>query len=176
MRPPAHIQPHLPLDGMLRWVKDSPDEHAHKRRMAIWLTRKGRLHAAKVAEAVGVSVQAVRLWIGQYNRAGPGGLERKGRGGRRRAFLSVNEESRILRPFLSRVRTGDVPRASEVKSAVETLLGRRVSMAYIYKLLSRHGWAQTAAQSQGATTSPPRDTFAAITPPSQRRPWKAGAS
>ena len=55
MRPPATIRDWLSIDRMFQWLQEAPDEASHRRRMAIWLTHTGRLHAAKVAEILGVS-------------------------------------------------------------------------------------------------------------------------
>ena len=170
MRPPASIREHLCVDGLLDWVKSSPDEPAYKRRMAVWLTQKGRLHAHKVAEILGVSVQAVRLWIGQYNKKGPAGLKRRGRGGRRRAFLSLTQECEILGPFIQRAQNGDVPRAAEIRPVIERALGRKVSMPYVYKLLSRHRWSQIIAQSHSVADHSQHDTFTRIARPWRRKP------
>ncbi len=167
MRPPGYIKPHLSVQGMLAWVKNAPDEAACKRRMAVWLTLEGRLYARKVAEILGVSVQAVRLWICQYNEGGPAALDRQGRGGRRWAFLTLSQERQVLRPFIDRARNGDVPMASEIKPLVERSLGHKVSMPYIYKMLSRHRWSQIIAQSHKGS-QPSADTFSKLARPWQR--------
>jgi transposase len=148
MRRPAKIEDWLTAEQMSDWLKNAPDESARKRRMAIWLIFSKHFYAKDVAEIVGVSVQSVWLWTKQYNLKGPQGLERKGRGGRRWALLPKEHEARILEPFFQRIRSGDVVRAREIKGILEQELGRKVSIPYVYRLLSRHGWSQIIAQSQ----------------------------
>lgn len=154
MRAPARIEDHLTTEEMSEWLHDAPDEASYKRRMAVWLTHTKRLHARKVAETLGVSVQAVWLWIGQYNARGPAGLQRKGRGGRRWCYLTVRQEAEVLESFMGQVRAGEQPRAAMLKLLIEKKAGRRVSMQYIYRLLARHNWAGEIAQSHPVVEKP----------------------
>ena len=169
MRAPATIKPWLPIEKMFRWLQDAPDEASYKRRLAIWLTHTGRLHAGRVAGALGVSTAAVWLWVRQYNTLGPEGLERRGRGGRRWGFLTPAQEAELLDPFLRRARAGRPARGVEVRQAAEKLLGREVSLPYVYRLLRRHGWAAAVAQSHPIdVTDDKKDTFQSIARPWQR--------
>ena len=146
MRPPASIKPHLSINEMFQWLKNAPDEASHKRRMAIWLTHTGHLYAKQVAKVLGVSVQAVWLWIRQYNDQGASGLERTGRGGRRWGFLAPEQEAELLRPYIRKLRDGVITSPSKIKKVVEHKLSRTVSMPYVYHLLQRHQWAEIIAQ------------------------------
>lgn len=166
MRPPAQITSWLSLDKMFRWLQAAPDEASHKRRMAIWLTHTGKLHAHKVAEALGVSTQAVWLWIRQYNRKGPDGLDRKGRGGRRWGFMTPEQEVSLLRPLIQRARAGHPPKPSAIRQIIEKELKSPVSMPYVYRLLRRHNWAGIIAQSQrSAPIQKETETFADLAKP-----------
>jgi transposase len=169
MRPPAEIKDWLPIDRMFRWLQEAPDEAAHKRRMAIWLTHTGKLHANKVAGILGVSTQAVWLWIRQYNRHGPGGLVRNGRGGRRWGFMTPEQEARLLRPLIQKARSGHPPPPRVIRGIVEAALGRSVSMSYIYRLLGRHNWADLLARSRRSPAAgTATETFATLAKPWQR--------
>ena len=140
MRAPAKIKRWLSTEKMAKWAENAPDEASLAKRSAVWLTQNKRLHAEEVAEILGVSIQAVWLWVGQYNAKGPKGLRRKGRGGKRWAFMSTEEESELLKPFIRQVRLGKPAKTGMIKEAAEKKIGRRVSLPYIYKLLQRHGW------------------------------------
>ena len=167
MRQPAAIKSWLSIEKMFQWLQDAPDESSYKRRTAIWLTHTGKLHAKKVAETLGVSTQAVWSWIRQYNTYGPDGLERKGRGGRRWAFLTIKQEAELLKPFIRRARLGRPPKAAEIKQLIEQKLQRKVSAPYIYRLLHRHGWAEIIAQSkQHVPSDALQDNFKKFS-----RPW-----
>jgi len=165
MRPPAQIKPWLSIEKMFQWLQGSPDGPSYNRRMAIWLTCTGRLHAHKVAEILGVSTQAVWLWIRQYNTKGPSGLERVGRGGRRWGLMRRGREAEMLKPFLQKARAGRAAKAAMIKPIIEKELSRAVSTSYIYRLLRRHGWAEIIAQSQTITGR--SDDFKKLS-----RPWR----
>lgn len=167
MRVPAHIKSWLSVEKMFRWLQNAPDETSHKRRMAIWLTHTGRLHAPKVAEILGVSTQAIWLWVRQYNTHGPKGLERKGRGGRRWAFMTPQQETELLKPLMKKISSSSTPKAIQIKQLVEKKLGKTVSKPYIYRMLARHNWYDKIAQSQTpAKTSTLTDDFQKFS-----RPW-----
>ncbi len=82
---------------------------AYQRRLAIWLTEVGPFAAHRVAEFLAISTQAVWKWLGEYNALGPQGLERHGRGGRRRASpkrsLRNSSAPRLRSSAASRTRT-----------------------------------------------------------------------
>jgi len=166
MRPPATIKDWLSIEKMFQWVQDSPDQSSHKCRMSIWLTHTGRLHADKVADILGVSKQAVWLWIRQYNEKGPSGLDRLGRGGRRWGILSPEEERQWLAPLIREARSGRPVKPSDVQQLVESKLHKKVSKSYIYKLLKRHDWADITGLTRSKTQSEESpDTFGTLSKP-----------
>ena len=167
MRPAVNVKQWMPVEQMFQWVHQAPDQKAHKRRMCIWLIYTGKLDTAKVADVLAVSRQAVWLWVRQFNEFGPEGLERKGRGGRRWAFLSSQQERQLLRPLREKVRQGKVVKPADIKKMVEDMLSRDVSMSYIYRMLRRHNWAAVLAQSHHERRQAEADDFTKIA-----RPWK----
>lgn len=165
MQSSVQIKPFLSVEKMFEWLQGAEDLAAHKRRMAIWLTFTGELDASRIADILGVSTQSVWLWIRQYNAKGPAGLDRKGRGGRRWGFLSVQQESALLKPLLRRARSGSTPKTTEIKEAIEMHLGRKVSMPYVYRLLQRHRWFEIIGQSKPAKGLAAADTFEKLSKP-----------
>jgi transposase len=140
MRGPAQVESWLSAEELLVWLREAPDRDAYQKRLAVWLTFIGPFHAHEVANMLGVSRQAIWLWIGQYNKNGPAGLERSGGGGRRWSYLSWREEEEILRPFRERAALGEVVTATAMWPQISKAMDQEVSLAYIYKLLHRHGW------------------------------------
>ncbi|MEW6262209.1 MAG: winged helix-turn-helix domain-containing protein [Thermodesulfobacteriota bacterium] len=140
MRKPAPLEPWLSSEELLAWLRESPDRAFYQKRLAVWLTYMGPYHAHQVAEMLGVSKQAVWLWIGQYNKYGPSGLNRSGRGGRRWSLLSWVEEEEVLHPFRERAAKGEIVTAKAIWPALSQAVGQEISLAYVYKLLHRHGW------------------------------------
>ncbi len=86
----------LSTEEMQAWVRKARDKASYQRRLAIWLTEVERLSAHRVAQPLCVSTPAVWRWVQQFNRQGPEGLHRAGRGGRRWAFLKGEQEHRFL--------------------------------------------------------------------------------
>ena len=140
MRKPSTLHPWFTADQLLVWVKEAPDKTAYQRRLAIWLTHLGDFPAHRVAELLAVSTQAVWKWVGEYNLLGPGGLERKGRGGRRWGLMPIEDERAFLAQYLARAETGDLLTAKQLQAALSKVLGRPIKLDYVYRLLHRHEW------------------------------------
>ena len=136
----SQVEAHLPLDELAVWVREAADKGGYQRRLAVWLTLAQGLPAQQVAQYLCVSRQSVWKWLGEYDKLGPEALERQGRGGRRWGFLTFSEEVDLLAGFLAAAERGQVLTASVLKHDLERRLQREVSLAYVYRLLSRHGW------------------------------------
>jgi transposase len=143
MRKPAWIKEWLNEADLGQWTREAKSAEELRRRLSVWLTYLGYA-AHEVAYWLQVSKQAVWLWIGQYNRRGPGGLEREGRGGRRWGFLSLEKEEEILHGLEQRAQNGEVLTAKRVLPLLSERAGRPVSMAYVYRVLHRHRWRKLA--------------------------------
>ena len=156
MKTPARISDWLSEEELAAWIEDAPDKAAYQKRLSIWLTHVGPFHAQKVAGLLRVSKQAVWLWVGQYNREGPGGLSRQGRGGRRWAFLTWEEEAALLAKIEQRAMKGEVLTAKGVWTEVAKAVGREVSLDYVYRLLHRHEWRKLMPRPQHAKADPER--------------------
>lgn len=138
MKMPAHIHPWMNDEELSKWVREAPTQDAYKKRLAIWLTRRGPFHAHRVSDLLQVSKQAVWLWIKQYNQGGPESLDRKGRGGRRRAYLSLEQERALVERLQTQVAKGQAKKAKELLPEVLEAVGQNVSVAYVYRLMQRH--------------------------------------
>jgi len=139
MRPPADLTPWFSPEELAVWVRESPDKEAYKKRLAIWLTHLQH-SAPEISDLLQVSTPAVWLWVKQYNRQGPSGLARRGRGGRHWSFLSWEEEEALLRSWEERALRGEVLTVVQMLPEVERAVGQSVSLGYVYRLLYRHQW------------------------------------
>ena len=140
MKRPAQIKPWVSVEELAVWVQEAPTRDAYRERLAIWLTQLGPYHAQQIADMLQVSKQAVWLWVGRYNKYGPQGLVRKGRGGRRWSYLSVGEEAALLHSLEQRALRGEVLTARQILGEVQQVVGKKVSLAYVYRVLHRQGW------------------------------------
>ena len=148
MRRPAVIHRWLSEKELKAWVRKAGTHEEHQKRLAIWMTLTGRFPAHRVASLLVVSKQAVWLWVSQYNRLGPDGLLRRGRGGRRRAYLSLSQEAALLESLQRRAERGDAPTARQVQEEVSRATRIKVSISYIYRLFDRIGWRKLGARAR----------------------------
>jgi transposase len=154
MRPPSRLSPWFTPDELVAWLQEAPDKASYQRRLAIWLTHLGPFPAGEVAAMLGISKQAVWKWVSAYNRQGPGGLDREGRGGRRWGLLSEEEERALLARFAARAKSGDIVSAKQLLPEVCEAVGREVSLAYVYKLLHRQQWRKLAPRPRHVKQDP----------------------
>lgn len=134
----AQITPWMSHAEMLRWLKEANTKEDYQRRLAVWISAIGSVPAAKIADFLGVSVQAIWKWTAEFNHSGTDGLERKGRGGRRRAIASLKEEMRVVTKIRQLQARKPVPSLRSLVPMVGKLLGHPVSEDYLYRLMRRH--------------------------------------
>jgi transposase len=140
MKKPAQIKPWRSVDELAVWVREAPSREAYQKRLCVWLTQVKSLHAWEIADMLQVSRQAVWLWIGQYNKNGPEGLARKGRGGRRWSLLPWAQEQSLVHSLEKRALRGEILSVAQILGEMQARVGKEVSLAYVYRLLHRHGW------------------------------------
>ncbi len=121
--------------------------------------------AAQIAELLGCSTATVHVLHSRWAKEGDAIFDLRGRGGRRRQHLSVEQEHSLLAPFVARADAGGTLTVSEIQQAYAAQTGRRVAPSTVYRLLDRHGWrkavprprqtsAEVAAQAVLDETSP----------------------
>lgn len=140
MRQPAQIKEWMSLEELQDWIREAPDQVAYKKRMAVWLTIIGPFYAHEIATMLGVAKQSVWLWISEYNKNGPKSFVSEGRGGRRWAYLSHEQEETILATFLKNAEEGQIITVKQMLPEIQKKTGKKVSLGYVYKLLKRHNW------------------------------------
>ncbi len=96
--------------------------------------------AEEIARHCGVSKVTVQHLISRYNRFGVWAVETQGKGGRRREYMTQEQEKHFLLPFFTRAQLGELATISEIHQALEANLARTVDQSTIYRLLDRHGW------------------------------------
>lgn len=100
--------------------------------------------AADMAKRFGVGKQTVSNLISSYNRKGVEAVEVAGRGQRQRAYLSMEEEKEFLSSFKEEAEKGTIVTVSEIQTALERHLGKKVHETTVYRLLKRNGWRKIA--------------------------------
>jgi transposase len=139
-----HLEPHLSSEELERHVRQARTRAAFQRFQALYLIQVRHLSAPAVAAALQVSATAVHQWVSLYNHAGVEGIMPKGRGGRRRAYLTLEEEAALLEKLQARAGQGLLITAKAVREQAQIRLGHAVSEDYAYDVLHRHGWRKVA--------------------------------
>jgi transposase len=96
--------------------------------------------AREIAVRAGVGKGTVHNLISDYNRFGPEVMERTGRGGRRNAHLTLEEEAEFIAPFAAMAEKGQIVRGAQMGRVLEERLGYRLHHSIIYRLLDHHEW------------------------------------
>lgn len=96
--------------------------------------------AKEIAVHAGLGKGTVHNLISDYNRFGPEVVERTGRGGRRNAHLTLEEEAEFIAPFVTMAEKGQIVRGVQMGKVLEERLGYRLHHSIIYRLLDRHEW------------------------------------
>jgi len=63
-----------------------------------------------------------------------------GKGGRHKAYMSFQEESEFLMPFIDDAKSGKIATVSEINRKLEEHLDHPVHKTTVYHMLKRHGW------------------------------------
>ena len=106
--------------------------------------------ATEIAKHTGATVAMDHQVIASYNRIGVAAVETEGRGGRRRQYMTWEEEQAFFAPFFSRAEHGEIATAGEIQRAFEAQVGHEVHISTISRLFQRHRWRKPVPRpSQG---------------------------
>ena len=139
MRPPKSF-PEGTADRMKVLLRQTKSIDDHRRIQAILMRASGTSSPKVIAEVTGLSLNTVRIIHSRFLREGEGFLvNRAGRGGRRRALLSVAQRERLLDGFREKAAVGGVVEASSIKRAYKTTIDHPVALSSVYRLLAAEG-------------------------------------
>ena len=96
--------------------------------------------AAEIAQLLGWSTTTVHVMHSRWAKEGEAIFEVRTRGGRHHQYLTPQQESELLAPFVQRAQAGGMLTVTEVQQAYRERSGREVARSTIYRLLERHGW------------------------------------
>jgi len=136
------VQPHLTVEEIDERLKHLPDFWRIRQWMIIRQALVDPAPAKAIAIRFGVSLFTVRDLIEAYNRPGPEALATPGKGQRQNAYLSVEEEQRVLSPFLEKSQAGHIGPVGVIKKALESRIGYPIATSTLYRMLARHQWRQ----------------------------------
>lgn len=131
---------HLPMEEVKNRLKTDLRPWCRQRWLIIYNALIEPRKAEEIARHCGVSKATVHDVISCYNRLGVAAVETAGKGGRRRQYLTLEEEKEFLAPFFTQAQTGEIATVAQIWQAFEKRVGHEVDDSTIYRLLNRHGW------------------------------------
>jgi transposase len=147
MRPPQPL-PDGAYEQLTRLLQEVRSKADYRRVLCLWLRAALGLPAAVVALALGWHTSSVYNLQSRYQHEGAEALLGTGRGGRRRAWLSPEQEQRLLDSFTSIAEQGGLVEASAMVRAYEQQAGHPVALSTVYRLLARHSWRKLVPRPQ----------------------------
>lgn len=140
MRPPKGF-PAGTIQRMRILLKQAKDVAEQRRIQAVLMRASDALPPAKIAELTGLSLNTVRVIHSRFLREGEACLVgRPGRGGRRHALLSEAQARGLLAAHVEDAAQGRVIAANVFKRDYERIVGHKVAVASVYRLLAKAGW------------------------------------
>ena len=139
MRRPQPLPPGAALE-LSRLLRNAPSQTDYQRALCLWLRAALDLPAAQVATALGWHIGSVYNLPSRYLHDGSATLVGIGRGGRRQALLTEEQEAQLLSMFASFAGQGGVVEAGVLRRAYEEKVGAKVAKSTVYRLLARQGW------------------------------------
>jgi len=117
------VAPHLTLEQVKQKMHSATSTWLRNRWLIIYTAMLTPRPAHAIAAQLGVSRPFVARITSLYTRFGPPGLETIGWGGRRNAYLSPDEETAFLAPFLERAAQSDIVTTKVIHHAFEQHIG-----------------------------------------------------
>lgn len=144
MRPPKDF-PADTAERMKVLLKQAKNVAEQRRIQAILMRASDALPPVKIAELTGLSVHSVRVLHSRFLREGEACLVgRPGRGGRRRTLLTEDQAKTLLDSHAPIAAQGGIVVADVIKRDYERLVGHKVALSSVYRLLAKAGWRKLA--------------------------------
>jgi transposase len=143
------------LDALLEQQKKVKDIQQWRQIEAIWLREKLGMTGSEVAEALNYKLQTVHmLWHRWLSQGMLLFTEKKGRGGRNHSYMTIDDEGLFLKAFTRRAESGGILAISQIHTAYEERIGKKVSLSTVYRLLYRHGWRKVSPRKRHPKSNP----------------------
>jgi transposase len=107
----------------------------------------------EIANTLKLSVGTIYMWAYKYKKFGIGALESKQLGGRRWAYMSLEEEKQLLDELNDDALNGLVVVTKIIREKAEQKLGHPVSADYAEDLLHRHEWRKVKPRTKHPKSS-----------------------
>lgn len=125
---------------LMKRMQETTNKTEYKKLQTVKLYFIDDKRAEEVAKIMDTSVKMVYYIAGKYKKFGLSGLINKKRGGRKWAYMTLEEEKELLESMREEASKGMFVIVKLIKVKAEEKLGYPVSHDYVQDLLNRHGW------------------------------------
>jgi transposase len=167
MRPPKDF-PAGTTERMKILLRRAKDVAEQRRIQAVLMRASDALPPEKISALTGLSVHSVRVIHSRFLREGEACLVgRPGRGGRRHCLLSEAQAAALLAAHVPNAAQGGIVVANLFKRDYEKMVGHRVAVSSVYRLLAKAGWRKVTPRPSHPKKDP--EAEAAFKKTSRRR-------
>jgi transposase len=132
---------HLTNEQLIEKLSSSRGSPDFTRWQILYLIQVAKQTCADIiSPLVGLSKPSIYKIVEGYNKQGPLAIKCKSRGGRRNAFLSVEDEEQLFINLEEQASKGLIKTANDIRQVVELKVGKPVSDDFLWDLLHRNGW------------------------------------
>ena len=114
----------------------------YKRWQIIFLVSSYTVDADFVSDITGYSKASIYSVVQQFNKHDKSDVTTQKRGGRRRFFLTLEQEKIFMNSLEERALEGKILSYLDIKKLIEKEVNRTVSDDYVWDLFKRNGWTK----------------------------------
>lgn len=128
-------------------LKNKENAQHHRKIQALILYSESQ-NLTAAAKSVGFVHQTVRNLLNRYQEGGLEAILTDKRGGRRRYYLTYEEEKNFLEEQMNSAMDGEFVTISSLHQAYQEKVGQKTTREGFYALLKRHGWRKVSPRPQ----------------------------
>ena len=132
------------IESLAERLKKARGRPEYQRIQCVLLRATLGSSAGEIAKVLGWATTTVHNIHSRWSREGDAIFELKPKGGRRHQHLTLEDEAKLLAPFMQQAQAGGMLQVAQVRRAYEQRVGKSVAASTIYRLLDRHGWRKVA--------------------------------
>ena len=125
----------------------SKNKDEFRRYQSVYLRVSQQMPASLIAQITGLSISHIHKIHSLCFRNGVEAIVSQPKGGRRRSYLSMEEEKALLCQIEKIAIKGGVVEIDKVHKLFEEKVGASVAKYTAYRLLHRHGWRKSSPKS-----------------------------
>jgi len=123
-------------------IKEAAKKNKNKRvdkKLQVLIMRHEEKGNEEISARTGYNARYITTLMGQYKKQGLEEFIRIKQTSHNRN-MSIEQEAKVLARFEEEADAGHELTVSDIRKGLETELGRETAVAYVYRVLKRHGW------------------------------------